>query len=335
MEKAGRGFGLGACDAVFMIRGCTENDPVWDEGALHPFTEIGLSPAAAVLSYALSVFEGLKVHKGIDGKIRLFRGDAHAKRFQHSAGALLMPSLPTNLFLHAVEEVTRRNLQHVPPTGKGAFYLRPVLFAEEGRLGIEVCKDYRVVVYGTPVGSYFKGDQAKIRLRLLDRARVPDGGTGWAKASGNYGGNLATAVHWKGRGFNDVLFVDAKHGRCLTECSGANVFVKLPDGTIVTPPLDDQILPGITRDSVITLLRDRGETVEERPLDSEEVFERSVEMFCTGTAWTVQPVGVLTNDERDKEFAGHSTAASLRRELQAIQTGEVEDRFGWTSVIEV
>ena len=343
-------FSLHPTDLVYETRcvvngaaaGSGEVGADWDRGQLVPFADLSISPAAAVLSYGVGVFEGLNVHRTTDDRLLAFRLPSHAQRMQRSAGALLMPAFPIDRFQSAVADLVGANAAHVPATGHGALYIRVVQFADQPLLGLRPCNEFRVVMYCSPVGAYFPadtgdaGDEAQrdgIRLRLVDRSRVPADSTGWAKAIANYAGGLKLKHEWAVQGYDDVLYVDARRYRAITETSGSNVFVRFDDGTVATPKLNDQILPGITRDSVITLLRDDGVTVEERDIDAAELFDRAEEMFCTGTAWAVQPVAGIDTEARSRQFTNTDSQRRLYDRLDGIKLGKDEDPHRWTSEI--
>jgi len=324
-------FSFSKTDYLYRSFGDSGRDPVWDSGAFPEFGEVRFAPAASFMSYGLGVFEGLKAHRTPDGSVLLFRPEQNARRFQMSAERLMMAPFPEQQFVGAVEELVRRNARFVPPCGKGSFYIRPTEHAVDPQLGLRPCRHFAVLMYGSPVGSYFQGSGSQgIRLRVLEQARVAAGGTGNAKAMGNYAGSLLTVQRWKNEGFDDVLFLDARHLRYVTETCGSNFFLLRKDDTLVTPPLDDQILAGITRDSVITaareLLRLR---VEERPVAMDEVIDQGSEVFCTGTAWTVQGVREIVHQERSYGFPSHDLSRSLREILQSVQCGARPDPFGW------
>lgn len=323
------GFGFSATDRIYRaVHRASEGR--W-QGGLEPFGALALSPAAACLSYGLGIFEGLKAQRGVDGRLRLFRPDENARRFVRSAEKILLEPFPEADFVAAAIDVVRENARFVPAAGRGALYLRPIELASEARLGAAPCAEHTVVVYAAPVGSYFAegADRAGLRLRILDQARVVAGGSGDAKAMGNYAGCLATVRRWRQQGYHDVLFTHAGDARFVTEASGANVFALLADDRLVTPALDDQILPGITRASVIALARAEGLTVEERPLGIEELWRDAREVFCTGTAWTVQSVCRLEHGERAVDFGEQALATQLRSQLFELQRGAAEDRWGW------
>jgi len=186
------------------------------------------------------------------------------------------------------------------------------------------------------VGGYFsKGSAAAgpegVRLQVLEQGRVAPGGTGSAKAMANYAGGIWVAHQWKDKGFDDVLYLDARHLKYITETSGSNVFARLRSGTLVTPPLDDQILPGVTRDSVIRAARDVLRVkVEERPVAIEEVIADAEELFATGTAWTVQSIREVVHRGKAYGFPKADLRRALLDIIRGIQTGERDDPFGWT-----
>jgi branched-chain amino acid aminotransferase len=330
-------FSLTETDYMYRSFGDSSRPVVWDRGEMVPFAAVSHSPSAAFMSYGLGVFEGLKAQKCADGRILIFRPDRNAARFRRSAERLLMPPFPAEQFLSALDELLRRNARFVPPADKGSFYIRPVEHAIEPKLGLGPCHLFGVIIFGSPVGSYFAGGAPLgIRLKVLEQGRVPAGGTGFAKAMGNYAGGIYIAHEWKEKGFDDVLYLDARHVRYVTETSGSNVFIQRKDGTIVTPPLDDQILPGVTRESTIQIARDVLKIrVEERPLPIEEVIEEGEEMFCTGTAWTLQGIREIVYRDRTCGFRKEETRKALLEILRGIQTGAREDPFGWVREVKL
>jgi branched-chain amino acid aminotransferase len=327
-------FALTETDAMFRASGDVRRDPVWDEGVVEPYGPIPLDPAAAVLSYGLGIFEGLKAFRRDDGALQVFRPERNAERFQRSAERLMMAPVPADLFLSGVDRLVAANARFVPPCGTGAFYIRPMQHAVDPRLGIGPCRQFLLTMYGSPVGAVKASSDDGIRLRVVEQARVAPGGTGAAKAMGNYAGGVLVADSWKRQGFDDVLYLDARHLAFVTETNGANLFVVLRDGRLVTPPLDDQIMPGVTRDSVLTAARVLlGLTVEERPLALDELLGDAVEVFCTGTAWTVRSVGEIAHRQARVRFDRHEVRAQLWEIISGIQTGRRDDPFGWTRAV--
>ncbi|MCZ6793774.1 MAG: branched-chain amino acid aminotransferase [Planctomycetota bacterium] len=328
-------FSLTETDTMYRSYGDSTRDPVWDDGELIPFEDVRVSPAAAFMSYGLGVFEGLKANRVDDGRVLLFRPDANARRLQSSAERLMMAPFPADRFVDACVQVVRDNLRFVPPADHGSFYLRPIQHAVEARLGLGPCTRFSFLLFGSPVGSYFRGGRPQgVRLKVLEQGRCAPGGTGYAKAMGNYAGAIYVAAQWKNKGFDDVLYLDARHVKNLTETSGSNPFVRLRSGKLVTPSLDDQILPGVTRDSTVRLAREvLGLEVEERHIPIDEVLDDGVEMFCTGTAWTLQSVQEIVHKDRTLRFESEECRQELFEILRGIQLGQRADPFGW--VLEV
>ncbi|MBN1417588.1 MAG: branched-chain-amino-acid transaminase [Planctomycetes bacterium] len=319
---------------MYRASGDTGKDPVWEDGAYLPFADIPMSPAAAFLSYACGVFEGLKAERGADGRIRLFRPRDHAARFNRSAERLAMPSFPPDRFVEVAAGVTARNLDFVPPAGKGSFYLRPMMHGVEPMLGLSRVRGFAVTVYGSPVGPYFAGRDG-VGLHVVRFGRAAPGGTGRAKAAGNYPGVTKWRELAAAGGYDDVLFLDAEGKGLIGETSGSNFFCLLDDGELATPPLDDTILAGITRDSAMRIARDvLGVGVAERPLSIDEVLARGREAFCTGTGWTVRPVIAIGDGKTRRAFASPDLSLRIREILRGIQSGARPDPFAWTVEVE-
>ena len=330
------GFSFVPTDAIWLAEGDARRDPVWSTGGVRPFAPVESSPAASIFSYGQGIFEGLKVRRVGDGRVLAFRPAAHAARFRSSAERLMMASFPEDSFRRAVEEVARANARFVPPAGKGSLYVRPMQHAVEPRLGQGAAERLRVLLFTSPVGSFFSARSAGagLRLRVVRASRAAVGGTGAAKAIGNYAAALAVGARWRAQGFDDVLYLDARRLEHVSETGGANVFARLREGTLVTPPLDDQILPGITRDSAIRIAREMlGLPVVERDLSVRELLADADELFCTGTAWTIRSVGEVVAEEGARSFSSREAAGAILEKLSAIQEGEAGDPFGWTQEI--
>ncbi len=324
-------FSLTPTDFFYASRCRMGKKAVWDKGSFLPWGEIPMSPAAGVLSYGLGAFEGLKAERSASGAITLFRPDANAERMERSSAILRLASLPKGRFVDVCKELVRKNERFVPPAGKGQFYLRPILIGSEPMLGLRKAQQFDFLAYGSPVGNYFAGKDGGVRLKVVEAARVAAGGTGAAKALANYPGGIGHRETWQERGFDDVLFLDARGAGLVTETSGSNFFAVLKGGRVVTPALCDQILPGITRASVIHLAREEfGMKVEERELLIEEVLSRAVEVFCTGTAWTVRAVASLTRGDSETVFKQRTVSDQLLARLRGIQSGSQKDPYGWT-----
>jgi branched-chain amino acid aminotransferase len=265
--------------------------------------------------------------------VQLFRPDANAARFQRSAERLSMAPFPVDLFLSAVDQLVDANRRFVPPPGMGSFYVRPMQHAVEARLGFGACHELAVTMYGSPVGAVGAKTDA-IRLQAVERARVAPGGTGAAKAMGNYAGSVHVAGPAREQGFDDVLYLDARSLAYVTETSGANFFVVNRAGQLITPPLDDQILAGVTRDSVLTIAREELRLdVQERPISIDDVLADAREAFCTGTAWTLKSVDGITFRDRSAKLPGREVRDRLWEIIGGIQTGRRADERGWTRLV--
>jgi len=326
-------FSFTETDYIYRADGDTRREPVWTPGRIEPYGPIALSPAAAVLSYGVGIFEGLKAFRREDGEVQIFRPGAHAARFQRSAERLSMAPFPVDLFLSALDRLVDANRRFVPPHGLGSFYIRPMQHAVEVKLGFGACRELAVTMYGSPVGAV-GSTTGSIRLQAVERARVAPGGTGAAKAIGNYAGGVHVAGPARKQGFDDVLYLDASTLTYVTETSGANLFVVNRAGQLITPPLDDQILAGVTRDSALTIAREElGLDVQERPISIDELMAEAREAFCTGTAWTLRSVDEIAFRDRSVRLPEHEVRARLWEIIGGIQAGRREDRRGWTRLV--
>ena len=324
------GFAFLATDWMYRAEADTDRDPPWEAGRFVPFGNLSLSPAAAVLSYGCGCFEGLKARRGVDGRVRLFRPDAHGARFARSAERLALPPFAVARFVEMAAGLAWRNGRFVPPAGKGTLYLRPMMHGTEALLGARRSRYAGLTAYASPVGDVFGRDQG-LRLKVMGTARAATGGTGGAKAMGNYAGVLLHKEAAVREGFDDLLFLDGSGRAQLGEASGANLFCVLDDGTLATPPLDDTILAGVTRDSAVRVAEEvLGLRVEQRPLSLVEVRARAREAFCTGTGWSVRPVAMLGGDGWECRLGPPDVATRVGDVLEGIRSGAHPDPFGWT-----
>jgi branched-chain amino acid aminotransferase len=326
------GFGRFFTDHLFRADWTAEAG--WHGARVIPYAAVQTDPALSALHYGQSIFEGLKAFGRPGGTLALFRPRAHAERFVRSARRLAMPPVDPELLLAGTRALLREDAGWMPSAPGTAIYVRPVMFASEPFLGVRAAHSYTLLVFLSPVGGYF-AEQRPLRLWVeRARARAARGGIGAAKASANYVASLLPAEEAKARGFDQVLWLDAAERRWLEEIGTMNVFVRLGNA-LVTPPLSGTILAGVTRNSVITLARERGVAVEERPLSLEELLAahragKLTEVFGTGTAAVVSPIGELAWEEEVVRLPeGRGLGMELRDELTAIQRGEKPDRHGW------
>ena len=310
----------------------------WHDARITARAPISLDPAAAVLHYAQEIFEGLKAYRLDDGAMALFRPDANARRFNASAHRMAMPELPEELFLESVRQLVKADAAWFPPVEGGSIYLRPFMFASEVFLGVKPSTEYLYIVIASAAGNYFKSGAPAVRLLVAEEdTRAAPGGTGAAKCGGNYAASLRAQAAAIAQGFDQVVFLDARERRYVEELGGMNLFFVFDDGSLLTPPLDGTTLPGITRDSLITLAREEGLTVREERYaidqwQADAVSGKLVETFACGTAAVVTPVASVTSNSGTFTIGsggpGQATQR-LRQRLVDIQRGRAPDPYGW------
>lgn len=334
------GFGNYFSDHMFstMFR-----DGRWQQPEIMPYGPIPIEPAAASLHYGQSVFEGLKAFMGDDGRVRVFRPDMNAARLRASCERLCIPPIDDEVFHGAIHELILLDHRWIPRERGQSLYIRPIVFSSEGQLEVRPSTSYRFVVMTSPVGAYYEQTAGGVALRAEEKyTRAAPGGTGYAKTGGNYAASLYPGRESREAGFDQVLWLDGLEHRHVEEVGQMNIFFKIRD-RVVTPELRGTILPGVTRDSVITLLKDRGIEVEERRIAIEELIEASwagelEEAFGAGTAAVISPVGRIAYRQTVMEINDNTTGpltAELYQAITGIQHGEVEDRHGWNVVIDV
>lgn len=318
----------------------------WHSATVEPYAPIRFEPSAMVLHYAQSVFEGLKVYRQPDGRISAFRPGANSERFQKSAARLAMPPLPTEIFQRSLEEIMALDHDWVPEADSElALYLRPFMFATDAGLGVKPSSTYRYLLIASPVGAYFPRGVRPVSVWLsYEYVRATPGGTGTAKCAGNYAASLLAQAQAADEGCDQVVWLDAVERRYVEEMGGMNLFFVFGSGTerrLVTPALSGSLLPGITRDSILTLATDLGIPTEERPITVEEWQQSAAsgeltEVFACGTAAVITPVGEV------KSRAGRFTIAdgepgqltsTLRSILTGIQRGTVADQHNWMTTL--
>jgi branched-chain amino acid aminotransferase len=309
----------------------------WHDARIGPFAPLSLSPATAALHYGQAIFEGLKAYRAPDGSALLFRPEANARRFAGSAARLSMPAVPEETFLAALEELVAVDRAWLPDAPGTSLYLRPFQLATEEYLGVRPAVEYLFGVIACPVGASFHGGAAPLTIWVSDDyTRAAPGGTGAAKCAGNYAASMAAHTQARDAGCDQVVFLDAVERRYVEELGGMNLFFVLDDGTLLTPPLGGTILPGITRDSVMTLARDAGHRVVERSYTLDEwradaADGRLREVFACGTAAVVTPVGTVRSADGEFTVGGAVTGpvtGGLRTALTDIQYGRAADPYG-------
>ena len=342
------GFGRYFSDHMFI----TEYSDMlgWHAPRIVPYQNLRLDPGASVLHYGQAIFEGMKAFRGTDDKIRLFRPEMNWKRMKASAERLCMKMVDLDVFIESLLRLVRTDADWVPTASGTALYLRPTLIGSEAFLGVRPSENYIYYVIGSPVGGYYQTakipGQAKPAENTLDTvkiwvergfSRAAPGGIGATKAGGNYASSLAAALAAKKHGFAQVLWLDACEKRFVEEVGTMNVFFRIKD-KLITPPLSGTILPGVTRDCVIKLMETWGTPVEERPIELSEVLAAHEkgelqEVFGTGTAASISPVGALGLDDKIltiNDGRPGPVATDLYKTLIDIQYGRRKDDLGWT-----
>ena len=330
------GFGKVFTDHMVVIR-YTEGTG-WHDAKVTARGPISLDPSAAVLHYAQEIFEGMKAYKLADGATALFRPQANARRFNASADRMAMPQLPEELFLESVRQLVAIDKDWIPAAEGGALYLRPFMFASEAFLGVRPAHEYLYMVIASSVGAYFKGGAKAVSIWVSeDYTRAAPGGTGAAKCGGNYAASLIAQKQAIEKGCDQVAFLDAAEKKWIEELGGMNLFFVFADGTMRTPPLTGTILPGITRDAILTLARDQGLTVSEAPYSFADWRRDAesgalVETFACGTAAVVTPVGTVRSAGGDFTIGTGGPGQTTQRmhtALTAIQRGTAPDAHDW------
>lgn len=326
------GFGKKFTDYMAHMRWTSADG--WHEKEVIPFGLLSLSPAAAVLHYGQSAFEGIKAYRHEDGSIWTFRPGYNAARMNHSSWRLAMPQMDREDFVGALAAYVRADARWVPSEPGASLYLRPFLFASEAFLGVRPADEVDFYVIGSPSGAYFSVSDGVSIWVESEFHRAGPGGTGSAKVGGNYAASMLPQVLAAERGFDQVCYVDTREGKHLEELGGMNMFVIMADGVVRTPELTGVILEGGTRSAIITLLEDSGVEVREEAIDLSELVEgiRSgevAEIFACGTAAVVTPIARLAGEGFDESLPVGETTLSIYRRLTDIQLGKAEDPYGW------
>ena len=310
----------------------------WHKATLGPREPIALDPAASVLHYAQEIFEGMKAFRHEDGGLAMFRPEQNARRFNASARRMAMPEIPEELFLDAVKLAVETDANWMPDVEGGSLYIRPFMFASEAFLGVRPATQYKFVVILVSSGNYFKGGVNPVKIWVSqDYVRAAPGGTGAAKTGGNYAASLVPQAEAISKGCDQVVFLDAVEKKWVEELGGMNLFFVRADGSVITPPLTGTILPGITRASLMAMLRAEGLKVREEPYSIEQWREEAesgelLEVLACGTAAVVTPVGTVASPDGEFTIGTGGTgqmAEKMRTRLVDIQHGREPDGQGW------
>ena len=313
----------------------------WNEGALLSSETLQIHEGAPSLHYAQQCFEGMKAQTAADGRVLLFRPELNWQRMREAAGRLLMPEVPRELFFRGVEEAVRSNFAWIPPHGSGAsLYIRPMLIGVGENLGLKPAKQFEFRVFVSPVGPYYKeSGLSPISLAVSEFDRAAPNGTGNFKVGSNYAGGLLATLKAQQLGANEALYLDAAEHRYIDEAGSANIIVATDSGKLITPS-SNAILPSITRRSLMTLASESlAMAIEERAIDLREEFNSFDEMAACGTAAVLSPVGKVWFDSEWHAVGSRDTVGPVMQQLYdslvGIQSGEIEDSFGWLHEVDI
>ena len=313
------------------------NHGVWENARITPFADLIMSPLALCLHYGQTVFEGMKAFATEDGSINIFRMDKHYDRFCKSLDRMCMPSVPKDLFNEAMFQLVGLDAGWVPDGEDGSLYIRPFMIATEGRIGVKISDEYLFMIVCSPAFQYY-ANPLKIKVET-HFSRVAQGGTGEAKCGGNYGGSFYPTQLAREEGFDQVLWTDAATHEYIEESGTMNAMFFF-DNTLITPSLSGTILDGVTRDSLLTIAREKGLNVQERHVSVKELtaaFEagKRVEAFGAGTAAVIAPIESITIGEKTYQcyLGTDAVMFTLKADLAAIRKGSAPDIHNWNNII--
>jgi branched-chain amino acid aminotransferase len=331
------GFGQVFTDHMITIRWSA--DTGWHDARLEPYGPFTLDPATSVFHYAQEFFEGLKAYRQDNGSITMFRPDANAARFNSSARRMAMPELPEESFVRALELLVAQDRDWVPHAEGNSLYLRPFMIATQRGLGVNhPSSEYLFCVIASPAASYFAGGAKPVTVWLSeDYTRAAPGGTGAVKCGGNYAAAFTAQRQAVEQGCDQVVWLDAAEHRWVEEMGGMNLFFVYGGDKIVTPALTGTLLPGITRDSLLTLAPSLGIEAAEGRISTDQWRQQCetgelTEVFACGTAAVITPVGSVKGADKEWQIGDGMpgpVTMRLREELLGIQTGRNPDPFSW------
>ena len=334
------GFGKKFSDHMFVMD-YTEGEG-WHDARIVPYGPFELDPATVVFHYAQEIFEGMKAYRTADDTVQLFRPDCNAKRFQDSADRLCIPKIPVEDYIQAVEALVDVDRDWVPHTDGASLYIRPFIFANDVGLGVHASKHYIFCIICAPSGAYYAEGINPVRIYVEDEyIRAAPGLTGFTKCGGNYAASIKAGELAEEQGYAQVLWLDGVEKKYVEEVGSMNIMFKIA-GEIYTAPIEGTVLPGVTRDSMIHLLRDWGYKVNETRLSVDDLMKAGhdgtlEEVFGTGTAAVISPVGELRYKDdvvTINDFKIGELTQKLYDTLTGIQWGKLPDKYGWTVPVE-
>lgn len=330
------GFGKYFTDHMF-IMDYTE-DKGWHDYRIVPYGPLEFDPSSAVLHYGQAIFEGLKAYTTDDGRVLLFRPSKNMERINSSNDRMCIPHIDVDFCVEAIKTLVKIDRDWIPTAAETSLYIRPFIIATDPFLGVHPSHSYKFIIILSPVGAYYPQGVNPINIFVEnDYVRSVRGGTGFAKTAGNYAASLAAQAKAAQKGYVQVLWLDGVERKYVEEVGSMNVFFKV-NGEVLTPSLEGSILPGITRDSTIQLLKKWGIKVTERKIEIKELFDAHQkgtfeEAFGTGTAAVISPIGELNWNSEAITINNGKTgelSAKIYNSITGIQSGKIDDEFGWT-----
>ncbi|MDQ0973839.1 branched-chain amino acid aminotransferase [Neobacillus niacini] len=335
-DTASLGFGKYFSDYMFEMD--YHNDLGWHNPRITPYEPLTLDPSAMVFHYGQAIFEGMKAYKTPDGSVQLFRPEKNMKRFNESCDRLCIPQIDEEFLLEGIKQLITTEKEWVPDGEGTSLYIRPFIFSTEAYLGVRPANQYKLLVILSPSGAYYGSQLSPVKIYVEEQyVRAVIGGVGHVKTAGNYAASLKAQKKADAGGYAQILWLDAKENKYVEEVGSMNIFFKI-NGEVVTPKLNGSILPGVTRDSVIELLKYWNIPVREERISIEEVFAAHKrgeleEVFGAGTAAVISPVGELTWKDQSITINDNQIgqlSQDIYNELTGIQLGKKEDPFNWT-----
>ena len=330
-------FGKTFSDHMFIA---DYSDGEWKDFKIVPFGEIGISPAMSSLHYGQAFFEGIKAYKHANGNVSIFRPDKNAERFNLSAQRLCMPELPVDIFLQSIEALVDLDRDWVPSKANHSLYIRPFMFATDPFLGVTPSSTYKYIVLTGPVGPYFSKN-LKVKVETF-YSRASEGGFGFAKAAGNYGGSMLPGMKATQEGFDQLIWTDSKEHAYIEELGAANIMFMM-DGKLITPSTRDTILKGVTHDTVLTLAKSWNIGIEERRISVEEIItgikeSRITDAFGVGTAATIAHIAEIGYEGELYTLPDPEKRVFSNRVLDVLNElryGRSVDEHGWNFMVRV
>ena len=325
------GFGKHFSDHMFVA---DYVDGKWSEMNIVPYDKIPFNPSASMMHYGQAIFEGMKAYKNDKDEAFLFRALDNFKRINISAERMAMPLIPKDVFMDGLLELLKIDRDWIPVVDGSSLYIRPLYIATDEYIGVKPSDSYKLIIITTPVSQYYN-EPVKVLVETK-YIRAVEGGVGYVKASGNYGRSLLPTKLAQQKGYQQIIWTDAKHHRFVEESGTMNVMFVI-NNVLVTPPLGDTILAGITRDSVLTLARGWGMKVEERKISIDELIEAHQkgtlqEAFGTGTAATIAHISLFGFEDKQyplPPITENLFSKKVSKELDGIKKGKIKDKYNW------